>query len=88
MKKSDKMAKINNSFVRVLAVYEILLSANKPLSASQIVMKLEQDYNINAECKAIYGYVRAINMIFPIEYIKNQGYISIYIKERNGGNYK
>ena len=73
------MGRISKNAVRVLATYEMLLSAAEPLSTKTIINNLERDYNIKVDKKAVYSDIAAINKFFPIVYIRPYGYISAYL---------
>lgn len=76
------MGNTSKNAVRVLAVYEMLLSAAEPLSTKTIINNLERDYNIKADKKTIYRDISAIKKFFPVEYIRPQGYCSVYFRKK------
>lgn len=73
------MAYTSKNAVRVLATYEMLLSAAEPLSTETIINKLERDYNIKVNKKTVYSDISAIKKFYPIEYRRPQGYCSVFV---------
>ena len=73
------MGRISKNAVRVLATYEMLLSAAEPLSTKTIINNLERDYDIKADKKTVYSDIAAIKEFFPIVNIRPYGYISAYL---------
>ena len=74
------MGRISKNAVRVLATYEMLLSAAEPLSTKTIINNLERDYDIKVDKKTVYKDIAAINEFFPIVCIRPYGYISAYLE--------
>lgn len=73
------MGHISKNAVRVLATYEMLLSAAEPLSTKTIINNLERDYDIKVYKKTVYSDIAAIKEFFPIVNIRPYGYISAYL---------
>ena len=51
---------------RILAIYTLLDTAREPLSAKQIMSRLETLYNIKCERKAIYDDIAVLKEFMPI----------------------
>ena len=65
-----------NTKVRVLAVYRILLESRALITCGEIIRELRAHYGITADRKTIYDDVAAINRITPVRsvYGKFGGY--------------
>ena len=74
------MGRISKNAVRVLATYEMLLSAAEPLSTKTIINNLERDYDIKVDKQTVYKDIAASNEFFPIVNIRPYGYISAYLE--------
>lgn len=75
------------SKVRCLAISRIL-NYKQPLSAKNIIKKLQRQYGISAERKTIYNDIAAINRIVPVEvvYGSKGGFMYIDVLGRCGGD--
>lgn len=60
---------IEDTKIRVIAVYNILLNANKPLKLKDISKILSRDYNIDAGRKALYSDIYAITLFENVQYL-------------------
>lgn len=71
------------SKVRCLAISRIL-NYKQPLSAANIIKKLQRQYGISAERKTIYADIAAINRIVPVEvvYGSKGGYMYVDVVRR------
>ncbi len=66
------MAKKDDSKLRLLAVYNIILRGRR-VTAGRIQRELELRYDIRANRKTIYADIRAIDRIVPIEVVAGRG---------------
>ena len=53
----------NDRNIRVLAVYTMLLNAEKTISVKAIKNRIEKDYNIKTSIKTIYYDIEAISLL-------------------------
>ncbi len=51
---------------RILAIYTLFNTAREPLTAKQIMSKLENQYDIKCERKAIYDDIAVLKEFMPI----------------------
>lgn len=65
----------DNSKVRILAI-ERMLKPNQVITCTEILSRLETEYDIVVDRKTIYDDIKAINLIVPVEVMsgKNGGY--------------
>ena len=64
----------NDRNIRVLAVYTMLLNADKTISVKAIKNRIEKDYNIKTSIKTIYYDIEAIRLFADLEHIHGKGY--------------
>ena len=55
-----------NTKVRLLAVYRILLESRAVITSGEIIRELKSHYGITADKKTIYSDVAAINRFMPV----------------------
>lgn len=66
----------NDTQIRVLAVYNMLIHADKALTLKEITDKLNRDYSIDVERKTLYNDICAINLFENVKYVaKVRGYL-------------
>lgn len=63
---------IEDTKIRVIAVYNILLNANKPLKVKDISKIISRDYNIDASRKTLYSDIYAITLFENVQYLGNR----------------
>lgn len=68
----------NDHSIRVLAVYTMLLNADKTISINLIRKKLEKDYNIKTTNATIYSDIEAIGLFADVEHKSRKGF---YVKK-------
>ena len=56
----------NDRNIRVLAVYTMLLNADKTISVKAIKNRIEKDYNIKTSIKTIYYDIEAISLLHKL----------------------
>ena len=64
----------NDRNIRVLAVYTMLLNADKTISVKAIKNRIEKDYNIKTSIKTIYYDIETIRLFADLEHIHGKGY--------------
>lgn len=64
----------NDRNIRVLAVYTMLLNAEKTISVKAIKNRIEKDYNIKTSIKTIYYDIETIRLFADLEHIHGKGY--------------
>ena len=64
----------NDRNIRVLAVYTMLLNAEKTISVKAIKNRIEKDYNIKTSIKTIYYDIETIGLFADLEHIHGKGY--------------
>ena len=64
----------NDHNIRVLAVYTMLLNADKTISVKSIKNRIEKDYNIKTSIKTIYYDIETIRLFADLEHIHGKGY--------------
>ena len=64
----------NDRNIRVLAVYTMLLNADKTISVKAIKNRIEKDYNIKTSIKTIYYDIETIGLFADLEHIHGKGY--------------
>ena len=64
----------NDRNIRVLAVYTMLLNAEKTISVKAIKNRIEKDYNIKTSIKTIYYDIETIRLYADLEHIHGKGY--------------
>ena len=64
----------NDRNIRVLAVYTMLLNADKTISVKAIKNRIERDYNIKTSIKTIYYDIETIGLFADLEHIHGKGY--------------
>ena len=64
----------NDRNMRVLAVYTMLLNADKTISVKAIKNRIEKDYNIKTSIKTIYYDIETIRLFADLEHIHGKGY--------------
>ena len=64
----------NDRNIRVLAVYTMLLNADKTISVKSIKNRIEKDYNIKTSIKTIYYDIETIRLFADLEHIHGKGY--------------
>lgn len=78
------MGRISKNAVRVLATYEMLLSAAEPLSTKTIINNLERDYDIKVDKKTVYSDIAAINNFFRLYVYGRMDIFPLTWKQRGG----
>ena len=58
----------------MLAVYTMLLNADKTISVKAIKNRIEKDYNIKTSIKTIYYDIATIRLFADLEHIHGKGY--------------
>ena len=71
--------------IRLLAVAKMLKEGRR-ISATEIIRRLDKEYDIYADHKTIYADIRAIDMFMPIDVVtgKNGGYKVYNVMEACG----
>ena len=59
--------------IRLLAVERII--GKRPITMTQILNRLECEYNISADRKTIYQDIAALTLFMPVIYVDQQGYM-------------
>ena len=59
--------------IRLLAVERII--GKRPITMTQILNRLECEYNISADRKTIYQDIAALTLFMPVIYVDQKGYM-------------
>lgn len=64
----------NDHSIRVLAIYTMLLNANKTISVNMMRKNLEKKYNIKTTNATIYSDIDAISLFADVDHTSRKGY--------------